>query len=138
MIVLNKSASQNEEQTRKLAEEILTKLNEGAGFASLATIYSQGNQRNQTGLRDWEEIDSLRKELAAAVLNLKAGEHSGVIEASDACYLLYVEDRRASHFKSLGEVRAEIEKNLVLEERSRLEKQWIERLKKKTFVRKTF
>ncbi len=138
MIVLNKASSQNEEQTRKLAEEILAKLNEGKTFTELASMYSQGNQRNQNGVRDWEEVDSLRKELAEAASKLKIGEHSGVIEAPEACYLLYVEDKRSAHFKSLGDVRAEIEKSLLLEERSRLEKQWIERLKKKTFVRHTF
>jgi parvulin-like peptidyl-prolyl isomerase len=137
MIVLNKSAGQDEQQTRKLAEEILAKLNEGKSFAEMARMYSQGNQRNQ-GVRDWEEVDSLRKELAEPASKLKAGEHSGVIETPDACYLLCVEDKRPSHYKSLGDVRGEIEKNLVLEERSRLEQQWIERLKKKTFVKRTF
>jgi len=32
-------------------------------------------------------------------------------------------------------VRDQIEKDLLTQEQSRLEKQWIERLKKKTFVR---
>jgi peptidyl-prolyl cis-trans isomerase SurA len=50
-------------------------------------------------------------------------------------YIMLVEDKRMAHYKSLGEVRDQIEKGLVLEEQSRLEKQWIERLKKKTFVR---
>jgi len=50
-------------------------------------------------------------------------------------YLMLVEDKRPSHVKSLGEVRDQIEKDLILEERSRLEKQWIEKLKKKTFIR---
>jgi hypothetical protein len=32
-------------------------------------------------------------------------------------------------------VRVDIEKAMVAEERTRLEKQWVEKLKKKTFVR---
>jgi len=79
----------------------------------------------------------LRKELAEVAFSLKVGEHSGVIETHDpsACYLMYVEDKRPAHYKSLGEVRDEIEQNLKLEEKSRLEKQWIAKLRKKTFVR---
>ena len=50
-------------------------------------------------------------------------------------YLMLVEDKRTSRVKTLVEVKDEIEKNLVVEERNRLQKQWIERLKAKAFVR---
>jgi peptidyl-prolyl cis-trans isomerase SurA len=50
-------------------------------------------------------------------------------------YLLQVEATRPAHFRTLGEVRDEIEKNLVLEETKRLETQWMDRLKKKTFFK---
>ena len=53
-------------------------------------------------------------------------------------YLLQVEDTKPAHFKSLGEVRDTIERSLLDAEKSRLEKQWYERLKKKTFVRTLF
>jgi peptidyl-prolyl cis-trans isomerase SurA len=50
-------------------------------------------------------------------------------------FIMLVEDKRTAHFKPLGDVREQIERSLLLEERNRIEKQWIERLKKKTFVR---
>ena len=50
-------------------------------------------------------------------------------------YLLLLEDKRPARFKTITEVREQIEKAMVAEERTRLEKQWVERLKKKTFVR---
>jgi hypothetical protein len=50
-------------------------------------------------------------------------------------YLLKVDDAKPEHFKPLSEVRDYIEKNLSIAEKDRLEKQWLERLKKKTFVR---
>jgi len=53
-------------------------------------------------------------------------------------YLLQVEDTQPEHFKPLSEVRDLIEKNLVIAEKDRLEKQWIDRLKKKTFVKMGF
>jgi peptidyl-prolyl cis-trans isomerase SurA len=49
-------------------------------------------------------------------------------------YLMLVEDARTSHFKPLSEVREEIERNLLLAEQKRIRQQWIDRLKKKTFV----
>ena len=49
-------------------------------------------------------------------------------------YLMLVEDRRTAHFRPLTEVREDIERNLLLEEQKRIRQQWIDRLKKKTFV----
>ncbi len=133
MIVLNKSGDPDAPPAKKLAEEILAKVNEGAAFSEMAAIYSQGSQRG--GDWGWVEKSVLRKELADVAFSLKPGDRSGVIETPDSCYLMLVEDTRPAHFKALAEVRDQIEKNLLLEERNRLEKQWIERLKKKTFFR---
>jgi parvulin-like peptidyl-prolyl isomerase len=77
----------------------------------------------------------LRPELADAAFKLKSGQLSDVIDTPEACYVMLVEDARISHTKTLPEVRDQIEKNLLLEERNRLEKQWIDKLKKKTFFR---
>jgi len=132
MIVLNKSGDIS---ARKLAEEILVKLKEGASFAEMATINSQGSQKNQGGDWGWVEKSVLRKELADVAFSLKTGDISEVIETPEACYLMKVEESRPAHVRTIAEVRDEIEKNLVLAERERLEKQWIDKLKKKTFVR---
>lgn len=134
MIVLNKPAD-DIGQTRKLADEILAKINGDAAFAEMASVYSQGSQRSQGGDWGWVEKSVLRKELANVAFVLKAGEKSGVIETPEACYLMQVEDKRPEHVKPLNEVRNEIEKSLLVQEHERLQKQWIERLKKKTFVR---
>ena len=135
MIVVNQSTDTNAPQARKLAEEILAKVKEGASFAEMAAVYSQGSQRHQGGDWGWVEKSVLRKELAEVAFSMKPGERSGVIETPEACYLMLVEDTRKAHYKSLSEVRDQIERDLVLEERRRLEQQWVERMKKKTFVR---
>ncbi|HMC28130.1 MAG TPA: peptidylprolyl isomerase [Verrucomicrobiae bacterium] len=51
-------------------------------------------------------------------------------------YLMLVEDKRIARTKSLAEMKEEIEKNLIIEERQRLHKQWIERLEAKAYVRR--
>src|SRR4030095_11741194 len=50
-------------------------------------------------------------------------------------YLMLVEDKRIARTKALPEVRDEIEKTLIVQERARLHKKWIDRLKAKSFVR---
>jgi peptidyl-prolyl cis-trans isomerase SurA len=185
MIVLKCSGESEAPKTEKLAEDILTKLKEGATFAEMATIHSEGSQRNQGGDLGWLELSSLSKGLADTALSLQAGQRSGVLSRSAGydywiCqydkgvptlgrhyvadtaaktetlteerrfenasvatnlpppvefYLMQVEDKRPARFKPLIEVREQIEKDLVAAERTRLEKQWVDKLKKKTFVR---
>jgi peptidyl-prolyl cis-trans isomerase SurA len=134
MIVLNKS-SDDDTNTLSLAREILSKIKEGATFQEMASVYSQGSQQHQGGDWGWVERSVLRKELAGAALTLKPGEVSDVIETPESDYIMLVEDKRPSHVKPLGEVRDDVEKTLRTQEQARLLKQWIESLKKKTFIR---
>ena len=196
MIVLRCPGDSEVAKTEKLAEDILRALKEGATFAEMATIHSEGSQRNQGGDLGWWEMPStnkastspsqeLTKYLADTVASLQAGQHSGVMSRSggedywvcehsnsvpilgrhyvadtalrkevvteerrfeDATaratlpppvefYLVLVEDKRPERFRPLSGVRAQIEKDLLAQERTRLEKQWVDKLKKKTFVR---
>jgi parvulin-like peptidyl-prolyl isomerase len=72
--------------------------------------------------------------LTEVAFAMKTGQRSGVIDLKDACYLMLVEENRPSHVKPLAEVRDVIEKALLQDERNRLLKQWIDRLKKKAFI----
>ena len=132
MIVLTKTPEGDNSEKQKLAQEILGKLNEGASFTDMASIYSQDKQ---PGERPWMEKSALRPELADAAFKLKPGEKSGVIDTPEAFYILQVEDKREARVKPLPEVRDAIEKILLAKERTRLQQAWIDKLKKKTFVR---
>jgi peptidyl-prolyl cis-trans isomerase SurA len=120
--------------SRKLADEILAKIEQGAPFKEMAAVYSDGSQRVEAGDWGWIEPSKLNEELAQVAALLAPGERSGVIELSNGCYLMLVEEFREAHVRSLPDVRDEIEKTLLLQERQRLYKQWIERLKAKSFV----
>ena len=135
MIVLDSSAEATAEGRKKLAEQIITRLDEGAPFSEMATIYSTGSQRNQGGDWGWVERSVLRKELADVAFTLSPGKHSDVVETGEAAYIMLVENVRPAHVKPLNEVRDDIEKTLRAQERARLEDAWINKLKKKTFVR---
>lgn len=134
MIVLNKS-SPNDQSAHRMAEEILTQIKHGASFAQMASVYSQGSQKSDGGNWGWIDRTVLRKRLADIAFSLKPGQVSGVIDTSQACYLMLVEQKRAAHVKPLNKVRDEIETTLHAREQSHLEKQWIAQLKKKTFIR---
>jgi peptidyl-prolyl cis-trans isomerase SurA len=135
IIVLTNAPDADTTQTRKLADEILGKLNDGATFADMATIYSQGSQARSGGEWDWVEKSVLRKELADVAFSLKPGQRSGVIETPGAFYIMLVEDKKEARVKPLADVRDQVEKLLLARERTRLQQQWIAKLKKKTFIR---
>jgi parvulin-like peptidyl-prolyl isomerase len=134
MIVLNKT-SDDDKDTRRMAGEVLTKIKEGATFAEMASVYSQGSSQHPGGDWGWVGRSVLRKELDAAAFSLKPGQVSDVIETPEACYIMFIDDKRVAHVKPLGEVRDDIERTLRAQEQSQLERQWIEQLKKKAFIR---
>jgi parvulin-like peptidyl-prolyl isomerase len=135
MIELRKRDGGDPEAVRRLAREIEARLVAGAKFAEMASVYSDGSQKSEGGDLGWRERSILRKEFADATVHLKAGQRTGVIDLPDACILLQVEELKASQVRPLSEVRDEIEKTLLNQERARLQKKYVERLKKKSFVR---
>jgi hypothetical protein len=62
-------------------------------------------------------------------------EHRDLLPDPQEYYLMQVEAKRVARTKSLEEVRDEIENDLKVEERARLQKKWVDRLKEKSFVR---
>ena len=134
MIVLNKPPGDTG-AVKQLAEEILGQIKEGADFAQMAKIHSDGPYKAAGGERGWVERDADRKELSDVAFSLKPGERSGVIDLPDSCWLMLVEDRRAARIKPLPEVRDQIERQLRIEESIRQERKWLKRLREKSFVR---
>ena len=189
MIILNCSAGSSIDEVRKLAQEISLKIDEGASFAEMATIYSEGSARKDGGDWGWREESKIIKGLADVVSELRPSQHTGVIgfarETNDIYWiyqydkagqpavarkysdkaraektellaekkfqtpvtdsdlpaapqefrLMLLEDKRVARTESLVEVRERIEKELVAQERERLRKRWVERLRAKAFVR---
>jgi peptidyl-prolyl cis-trans isomerase SurA len=134
MIVLNKT-SPDDSDVKTMANEIRDEIKQGASFAQMASVYSQGSQQSAGGEWGWVGRSVLRQELADVAFSLKPGQVSDVIDTPQACYLMKVEDKRSAHVKPLSEVRNSIEATLRAQEQSRLQRQWYDRLKAKTFIR---
>ncbi len=140
MIVLNKPSA-DDTNTVKRAQEILTEIKGGAKFAEMATTYSEGSQQHQGG--DWGWVHKfnpdgglvMRKDISDVAFALKPGQVSDVLDAPDAVYIMLVEQIHPARVQPLTEVSDDIEKILRTEDQAQLEKQWIDSLKKKTFVR---
>ena len=134
MIVLKKTGD-GDTDTARMAREIQNKIRHGADFAQMAAVYSQGSQQHQGGDWGWVEHSVLRQDLAGTAFSLPVGQVSDVIDTPDSCYLMMVEGKKAAQVRPLTEVRGDIEKALKSQEQARIEKNWIDGLKKKNFIR---
>jgi parvulin-like peptidyl-prolyl isomerase len=120
---------------RKLAEEILAKLDGGDSFESMARVYSEGKEAKEGGDWGWIGRDILRKELNETAFSLKPGQHSRVIETVEGYYLLEVDDVKPAHTTPLAEVRDDIEKTLLQQQRAQMQEQWVKDLRAKAYIR---
>lgn len=133
MIVIDKA--RNPVNALRLGREIIAKLEEGADFGEMAAVYSDGSQAREGGLWNWVDRKVLREDLADIAFKLPPGKPSDLIEKPEGVYIMLVEEARTAHVKAITEVREEIESTLRNNERTRLQKEWLERLRKKSFVR---
>jgi parvulin-like peptidyl-prolyl isomerase len=133
MIVIEKS--RNSVDAIRLGREILAKLDDGADFGEMAAVYSDGSQAKEGGSWGWVDRKVLREDLAELAFKLPVGMRSDLIEKGEGVYIMLVEEVRNAHVRPIEEVREEIEKSLVTTEKNRLHKLWLERLRKKSFVR---
>ncbi len=79
--------------------------------------------------------DTLRPEVRDDAFKLKPGQNSRILMTDDGYYILRVEDVRHSSVQPMADVRAQIEKTLIQEERQRLQQEWIDSLRSKAFIK---
>ncbi len=135
MIVLTNRPNETAYSPAQLARDIARKIDEGASFAEMARIYSQGSQAADGG--DWGLVERkvLREDLAKVAFSLQPGQRSEVMDTPSGVYLMLVEESKPAHIRPISEMREEIESTLKGEESQRLRRQFVDRLKKKSFVR---
>jgi parvulin-like peptidyl-prolyl isomerase len=101
-------------ETKKLAETVMKRLEEGEDFATLAKEYSDGPTASQGGHWDWTIESSLKsKELDAALFEMPTGgQECALIESADALEIVIVLDRHAAGSKSFESVQENIKTEL--------------------------
>ena len=67
--------------------------------------------------------------------SLKPGTLSDVIQVGDTFYIMKVEAKKPGIVQPLSEVREEITKKLIEEERIRMQDRWIDTLREKAYVK---
>ena len=121
---------------RQTAEEIREKIVGGAEFDRMAQMYSEDEATSDLGGDwGWVERNTLNEQLTKTAFSLKAGETSPVLQIGDSFYILFVEARKNASIKPMAEVRDEIERNLIQQERMKAQQRWIDTLRRKAYIK---
>lgn len=121
----------------EIAREAHARIKAGADFAAVANEVSDDVRTYKGGDHGWiaRNGTELRKELRDAAFALEPGAVGDVIVIDGTAWIIKAEAKEVAHTRTLAEVRGEIEKTLRDQERNRLQKSWIGRLRKKAFIR---
>jgi len=118
------------EQARQLRERI----SQGEPFEILAAQYSKGPAAAQGGDIGFVERGVMVPEAEKAAFSLPAGQVSDVIETEMGFHIIAVVDKRGAGLKPLPAVRNEIKAKIEDEKVAKKYDEWIEDIRKKSFI----
>ena len=135
-------APESSTEVEAQAKEVLAQVESGVDFAVLAKKYSDYNRAGGGLFMDqggWAEREGLKGELAEVAFSLRPGQASGIIslpsaKGPPAYYLLQVEEVKKATVTPLSSIRDAIESTLVAAESEKVQKEWIERLKRDAYI----
>ena len=135
-------APESSAEVEAQAKEVLAQVESGVDFAVLARKYSDYNRAGGGLFMDqggWVEREGLKGELAEVAFALRPGQSSGILtlpsaKGPPAYYLLQVEEVKKATVTPLSSIRDSIESTLVAAESEKVQKEWIERLKRDAYI----
>jgi peptidyl-prolyl cis-trans isomerase SurA len=137
MMIPSHASDGNAAAQKAMADEIHSKLVNGAEFDRMAQIYSEDSTRERGGDWGWIERKTLAGPLEKAAFGLSVGKVSRIVEFGGNYYILKVEGKHGGDTKSLEQARPDIEKKLLQLEAQGLQERWLASLRSKAYI-KTF
>lgn len=135
MIPTHATDGGNAAAQKAMADEIVSKLANGAEFDRMAQIYSEDSSRELGGDWGWIERKTLAGPLEKVAFNLGRGKVSKILEFNGNYYILKIEDKRGGMTKSLTDARPDIEKKLLQQQAQDIQERWLASLRSKAFIR---
>ncbi|MDH7512790.1 MAG: peptidylprolyl isomerase [Clostridiales bacterium] len=129
------SDERGEDERRALMKEIENRIKAGDDFGALAGQYSDGPIRESQGDLGALKKGELDATLQAAIARLRPGETAAWVQAKAGWYLLKLEEKKDSRLKSFEEVKREIEEKIFSEKRTQKMKDFLEEIKKKSYIK---
>jgi parvulin-like peptidyl-prolyl isomerase len=77
----------------------------------------------------------LNEQLTSVAFSLRPGQVSPTVKIGESYYIMLIEARKSASIKPIAEVRDEIEKNLMQQERMKAQQRWLDTLRQKAFIK---
>ena len=122
------------ESVKAQARQLRERISKGEPFEILAAQYSKGPAAAQGGDIGFVERGVMVPEVEKAAFSLPAGQVSDVIETEMGFHIIAVVDKRGAGLKPLPMVRNEIKAKIEDEKVAKKYDEWIEDLRKKSFI----
>lgn len=124
------------DKQRKLAEELRTKILNGADFSAVAKAYSQDSRAEDGGAWDWMAKTDMMPAIANAAIELKNGGVSQVIEQETSYIIVGCDAKKLGTAPSLESKRLEIERMISQEKSKAAVDSWMETVRKKHVIKR--
>jgi len=105
---------ERDEQRRRI-EQLLSKLQAGEDFATLAKSESEDTSNTQGGDLGWLKSEQLTVPFASAMAKLSIGQLSDVVETEYGFHIIKLLDHQPARQQSFEEVQKDIEQNLQMD-----------------------
>jgi len=137
-------APESSAEVEAQAKEVLAQVESGVDFAVLAKKYSDYNRAGGGLFMDqggWVQRRDLKSEIAQVAFALRPGQASGIVtilsaKGPPAYYLLQVEEVKKAWVIPLSSIRDTIEGTLAAAESEKVQKEWIDRLKRDAYIKR--
>ncbi len=132
-ILVKVDPSSNKEERAVLtarAEKLLKRIKAGESFEEIASIESDDPSRVKGGDLGYFHSGQTVAEFEEAILKLKVGETSGIVETIYGFHIIRLTEKRAPRLVPFDEIQDKLKKDLVDSEKKQLLENWMSRLYK--------
>ncbi len=135
-ILIKFSSYDSDEESKVVAEDLLSRLKSGEDFETLAKEHSRGPHADRGGLWGLDEVEGFRKDLIAAISHLREGEISSIIKSSLGHHIFKIEEIIQAQTLSFMKVQDEIRSTLFREKFIKQKKEYLNKLRKNVVIKR--
>ena len=129
------SSAKDKQLQKNKAEKVLRQIQAGENFSVLARKYSDDVSAHSGGRLGVVERGTMLPEFEKAAFDLKVGEVSNIVKTANGFHIIKCESIVPGYVKNFKLVKPEIKKIVGFKNREKKYKEWMDELKKKSFIK---
>lgn len=132
-ILLRTDAGRSKAEARSLAQQLVSRIRDGADFAELAGQYSEGPSGKEGGSLGWVSRGDMVPGFEEAIFAMSPGEVRGPVETQYGIHVVQVTDKRDKEIDPDNQRRAAREALRTRKTRERMD-QWLRQLRAQAYI----